>query len=892
MEKTYLKQLLEPSWAARGKTRWWWYGCRVDKESIVYQLDQMLEAGIGGVEIQILYALEAGTRENLEYFSPEYFEILKFTGEEAHKRGMTMDLTLGSSWPFGGPFVPFVKSAPVVYPYAIDVRGPSVFCYDFTNRMAGEIAGGIIGRMENSEMLPESVRDISALLEEKLLFNWPWGTQIKDLEIPEGDYKIVIFLAGQFREHVLMPSRGAQGYVIDHNDTEASRFFFDQAGTPIVERLKRGCVGSFFCDSLELFGHNWTGKIYEEFEKRRGYSLRPYIYALWGELKGMTEAIRYDFHKTMSELTIENFFTVMTDWCHEMGSTSRIQAHGTWGDVLEAYGAADIPEGETFSEWDRYSVNTVHRRLASSAGHVYRKRIISNESFTWLRFPRFTETLEQIKIAADSIFVDGMNQIVNHGYTYTQKDGEPLAFYASSHICHTNPWWKYYKKVGRYINRVCDFLQRGEPVSEVCIYLPQHDIWAESPLGDIHMCMKLEERLETTAIDGVAREGYWFDYVNDDVLGRWEEYPYKTLIIMETDRMPEKTAENIRRFASHGNLVICAERLPSRGCGLLHKDEKDRAVADAFKEMYDQGLVLLAEDKRDALLSLLRKETDPDFKTETGKESIGYVHRRDGNADIWFTANMSLNAYHTKLTFYKESRPFCILDPMEGKEILPLEYLRKEEGMEVTLRFNQGQSFLFIFDSSLPQPETDRRVWKRAGIKALEEEWLITVPKTAFSAGVKELSGFEQIRTLRYYSGEVLYQTSVCLNEAEMEAEEIVFFVDRVGCAAEVFVNGTSAGQWIQCPYRMSIKEYLRKGENEIKVSVSNQLINRMLDPALRTEEYEGTVIDEWPYFTEILNKERRKRLFNWREKDMIKEPVPSGLIGKAQLHFYRSVRG
>lgn len=95
----------------------------------------------------------------------------------------------------------------------------------------------------------------------------------------------------------------------------------------------------------------------------------------------------------------------MTEWCHEMGSTSRIQAHGTWGDVLEAYGAADIPEGETFSAWDKYSVNTVHRRIASSAGHVYHKKIISNESFTWLRSPRFTETPEQIKIAADSILL-------------------------------------------------------------------------------------------------------------------------------------------------------------------------------------------------------------------------------------------------------------------------------------------------------------------------------------------------------------------------------------------------------------------------------------------------------------------------------------------------------
>ena len=59
-----------------------------------------------------------------------------------------------------------------------------------------------------------------------------------------------------------------------------------------------------------------------------------------------------------------------------------------------------------------------------------------------------------------------------------------LAFYASSNINHTNTWWKDYPQIGRYINRVSDFLQRGEPVAEVAIYLPQHDIWAKMPIAD------------------------------------------------------------------------------------------------------------------------------------------------------------------------------------------------------------------------------------------------------------------------------------------------------------------------------------------------------------------------------------------------------------------------
>ena len=122
------------------------------------------------------------------------------------------------------------------------------------------------------------------------------------------------------------------------------REFLDYGGTPILEAVGKGKIHGFFCDSIEVFGHNWTEILYEEFRKRRGYELRPYLYALWGEIKGMTEQVRYDFQKTMAELTVEIFFEELTRWCHENGSVSRLQAHGTWGDILAAYGAADIPE--------------------------------------------------------------------------------------------------------------------------------------------------------------------------------------------------------------------------------------------------------------------------------------------------------------------------------------------------------------------------------------------------------------------------------------------------------------------------------------------------------------------------------------------------------------------
>ena len=74
---------------------------------------------------------------------------------------------------------------------------------------------------------------------------------------------------------------------------------------------------------------------------------------------------------------------------------ARIQAHGAPGDVMQAYGRAHIPEGENIFLGDRYQVNLRHRRLASSAAHLYGKPLASSETYTWLRTPLFVTTLSR-----------------------------------------------------------------------------------------------------------------------------------------------------------------------------------------------------------------------------------------------------------------------------------------------------------------------------------------------------------------------------------------------------------------------------------------------------------------------------------------------------------------
>lgn len=893
MKKENVREQLQfPRKETKGRTRWWWYGCAVDRDELVRELDEIEKAGMGGVELQILYPLEADDEEkgvkNYDYMSPEYLDLIRFAAEETEKRGMQFDLTLGSSWPFGGPFVSEELAGQNVLPFSIDVQGPCKFYQDLTTVVYGKVVGAVIGKMENAEMLPETIVDITDKVIDKYLFNWPWGTEISEIDVPEGTHKIVLFVSSDKKQTVLKPLRGGDGLIIDHNRKESLRSFLEYAGDPIAEAVGEGKIKNYFCDSIEVFGHNWTDILYDEFKKRRGYDLRPYLYALWGEVRGMTEQVRYDYQKTMAELTVENFFEELTAWSHEKGAKSRIQAHGTWGDVLKAYGAADIPEGETFSAFDRYEVNTIHRKLAVSAAHVYHKPIASNESFTWLRFPRFVVTLENIKAAADSIFLDGINQIINHGYSYSKSEKEDmLAFYASTNINHTNTWWKYYGKIGKYINRVCDFMQRGEMKISTAVYLPQHDIWAETPIADTHMCMKLDERLESSCINGIHKAGYWFDYVNDDVLEHWEDYGYDTLILIECDRIPLATMEKIQKFAENGGKVLAAGRLPKKACGLIGYYDACRNVVRIGEELKANGQVRVTEDKFESLVQALSEIKEPDVKIMNHADVIGYVHRTTETEDIYFVSNISPEDHREVIRFHGEVRNFSVFDPMTGEEKEILGCTKDGEDTIVTLDIDAFQSLLFVYADDMEEPTITEEKCAEEIVLDLSEGWKLEVTEKSFEKEYDRLQSWEKEPELKYYSGKGRYSLKFEISEAAWtkltEVKRAVLKLEHVGETAEIYVNGTLAETLIKRPYRADILKHLHQGTNEIEICTANLLINRMIDP-----EYPEPVLDknisQWPYATGRLEGCRQERLYNWREREMIKEPVASGLWGNIYI--------
>ena len=100
---------------ARPMMRWWWFGPAVEKTELARELRTMKAGGIGGAEIQPVYALEldepAKNFRNLPYLSKDFLGMVSFAAQTAHDLGMRLNLTLASGWPYGGSYVPVSDAA-------------------------------------------------------------------------------------------------------------------------------------------------------------------------------------------------------------------------------------------------------------------------------------------------------------------------------------------------------------------------------------------------------------------------------------------------------------------------------------------------------------------------------------------------------------------------------------------------------------------------------------------------------------------------------------------------------------------------------------------------------------------------------------------------------------
>jgi hypothetical protein len=909
-----------PPETGKPMTRWWWFGGAVTPEEITRELTFMKQAGLRGAEIQPVYpvAMDDPSRgiRNLNYFSEEFTAVLRHAVREARRLSLQLDFTLGSGWPYGGPFIPTSLAARRLRVLSQDVVGPKDYSWDLTPHLTGDdrIVGVVATPVRENAVLDAARSRVLADQPKPELSQGVRRASFVRARIEDGTWRLMVFLDSPTGQLVKRPTIGTEGPVLDHHSREATALFLRAAGDRVMNAL--GSEGappfhSVFCDSLEVYGADWTRDFLAEFEKRRGYDLAPYLPALFHDAGELTPPGRHDSHLTLSELNLDYFFAPLVAWAEARGMKARIQAHGAPGDVMQAYGRAHVPEGENIFLGDRYQVNLRHRRLASSAAHLYGKPLASSETYTWLRTPLFVTTLEQMKPATDAVLLDGLNHIVNHGYSYSPPEaGEPgWSFYASTEANHTNTWWRHYPHLARYIQRTCALLQTGVAVNPVAVYLPMGDLYSQFGAGGLHIDVEAEGLLDAGLLMGLRHAGYDFDMIHDHALAdlarveagelRAGTARYKVVIVPSARFMPPESAARLAELVRAGGHVIFVERLPEGAAGLHEREARSAQVCRQL-----DGLSVVAD--RAAALARLEAVLQPDFQIvepsaegadarKAAVENVGFVHRRLGACDYYFVANVSRHTQDLRVRFAASHRAPERFDPETGEVFSPLVYDYVTHGgrtsTEVELHLEPFESCFVVFGTASARPLLTRTGWPgrlelqakggtavatglaagngehsfvgpRGNVHrvvvsdlpppmALAGPWTLTLGKGT-PLTLDALRSWTELPAAQGFSGWGRYETDF---EAPDLPPDVEWLIDlgAVHETAEVSLNGASLGAAWKGLRRVACGPALRPGRNQLRIEVANLWIHDVARrPAPDLAALEETYGVRWGRYGEV----------------------------------------
>ena len=84
----------------------WWMGSAVDEAGLDYQCRELAEKGFGGFHVIPIYGAKGGYEKNWKpLLSPQWIEAWNMAAGLASYNGLGIDLTMGSGWCFGGPWI-------------------------------------------------------------------------------------------------------------------------------------------------------------------------------------------------------------------------------------------------------------------------------------------------------------------------------------------------------------------------------------------------------------------------------------------------------------------------------------------------------------------------------------------------------------------------------------------------------------------------------------------------------------------------------------------------------------------------------------------------------------------------------------------------------------------
>ncbi len=701
-------------------------------------------------------------------------------------------------------------------------------------------------------------------------------------------------------------------------------------------------------DSWEAGFQNWTASFPAEFEKRRGYSLLPWLPALTGETVSSTresEAALYDFRRTIADLIRESYYERLAALLHER--KLELHAEVIYGgasypplDVLRSTQQVDLPMFEFWTGAGKDSLieykpaDGPELNLPACAAAGYGRPLLGSEAYTG--FAHYSESPADLKPFGDRAFCAGINRMILHSSVHQPTDDTPgmtLGPFAS-HFNRNNLYWRYASPWLAYQARIQSLLGQGTPVFDVLYFLgdqlPQYFV-----------------RNASTTLPA----GYALDAVNADILatriavadGRLRLNGVADAALLSLPPQPYLTLDTLRRVEAlvrEGAQVYGPKPLHTLSMADAREAAAFRALADrvwgdvdgrsVFTRRHGKGSVSWGKPIAEVLAD---RRVPPQFAASpAGEKDFLFVHRRVGDADVYFVANQWNRVLARECSFRVGEKTPEIWDPETGSVTRPAAFRIEGGQLRLPVRFEPRQALLFVFRPGRPS----RFVTKIAsgettlfpgagGIEAyvpqlrFEADGIALVPAASgaltfgtsdgrtlsgqFTApetlavvglrGTLELRGpgvssrrpieIADLRPLteydapevRTFSGEATYRLRFSLPDLDpSRSDGLRLNLGDFESVAEVSLNGQSMGRLWKPGTELDVTGRLRR-ENELVVTVVNVYRNR--------------IIGDLAQFGELRNLRTSSPI-----KDFLSADKPlkrSGLLGPIQVTRIRRQR-
>ena len=457
-------------------------------------------------------------------------------------------------------------------------------------------------------------------------------------------------------------------------------------------------------DSYEIGNQDWTANFREEFKKRRGYDLLPFLPTFTRRVvdnPAVTERFLWDMRRTVADLFAENYYGHFNELCQQHGLLSAIEPYTGPFESLQC----GAPDGVVMGEFWAASQGDPSVKMAASVAHIYGKAIVGAESFTgWPSDGRWQDDPYSLKPLGDLMFCQGINRYVFHRYAMqpwtNRRPGMTMGPFGIN-FERTETWWNQGKAWINYISRCQFLLQQGRPVEDAAYFDGQ-----SAPVV-------------MRAGNPALPAGYDYDAVDADVLlhgatvknGRLtlaSGANYAVLVLPPDDsNLTPSMLSCLRKLVRAGATVMGSR--PQHSPSLEGYPECDEQVKTMAEELwgscdgktilehdFGRGHVIWGEPLAD-IFAAQNLKPDFEFQGVSADAQLTYAHRVDGPRDIYFISNQRRQSDTAECTFRVSGRIPELWHPDTGAmEIAPI-WTAHDGRATVRLDFDPTGSVFVVF---------------------------------------------------------------------------------------------------------------------------------------------------------------------------------------------------